>query len=234
MVVIFNLNLNLELGYILNIETATKNCSVALAKEGETIFCKEIAEEGYSHAERLHVFIEDIIKETGITLRDLSAVAVSQGPGSYTGLRIGVSAAKGLCYALDIPLIAVDTLQALASQVIISNGLIIPMIDARRMEVYSAVFAPNYERKREVLAEIITENSFEDLEETLYFVGDCADKCKSVLNKDNYVFLEYIKYPSAKEMSALSFEKFKINDTVDVAYFEPYYLKDFMITAPKK
>ena len=234
MVVIFNLNLNLELGYILNIETATKNCSVALAKEGETIFCKEIAEEGYSHAERLHVFIEDIIKETGITLRDLSAVAVSQGPGSYTGLRIGVSAAKGLCYALDIPLIAVDTLQALASQVIISNGLIIPMIDARRMEVYSAVFAPNYERKREVLAEIITENSFEDLEETLYFVGDCADKCKSVLNKDNYVFLEHIKYPSAKEMSALSFEKFKINDTVDVAYFEPYYLKDFMITAPKK
>ena len=231
---IFNLNLNLELGYILNIETATKNCSVALAKEGETIFCKEIAEEGYSHAERLHVFIEDIIKETGITLRDLSAVAVSQGPGSYTGLRIGVSAAKGLCYALDIPLIAVDTLQALAAQVIISNGLIIPMIDARRMEVYSAVFAPNYERKREVLAEIITENSFEDLEETLYFVGDCADKCKSVLNKDNYVFLEHIKYPSAKEMSALSFEKFKINDTVDVAYFEPYYLKDFMITAPKK
>ena len=231
---IFNFNLNLELGYILNIETATKNCSVALAKEGETIFCKEIAEEGYSHAERLHVFIEDIIKETGITLRDLSAVAVSQGPGSYTGLRIGVSAAKGLCYALDIPLIAVDTLQALAAQVIISNGLIIPMIDARRMEVYSAVFAPNYERKREVLAEIITENSFEDLEETLYFVGDCADKCKSVLNKDNYVFLEHIKYPSAKEMSALSFEKFKINDTVDVAYFEPYYLKDFMITAPKK
>lgn len=220
--------------YILNIETATKNCSVALAKDGKTIVCKEIAEEGYSHAERLHVFIEEIIKEAGITLNDLSAIAVSQGPGSYTGLRIGVSAAKGLCYALDIPLIAVDTLQALASQVAISNGLIIPMIDARRMEVYSAVFAPNLERKREVLAEIITDNSFENLQETLYFVGDCAEKCKSVLTKENYIFLDEIVYPSAKEMSAISFEKFKKSDTVDVAYFEPYYLKDFMITTPKK
>ena len=176
------------MGYILNIETATKNCSVALAKEGKTIICKEIAEEGYSHAERLHVFIEEIIKEAGITLNDLFAIAVSQGPGSYTGLRIGVSAAKGLCYALDIPLIAVDTLQALAAQVTISSGLIIPMIDARRMEVYSAIFSPTLEKKREVLAQIIDENSFKDLQETVYFVGDCAEKCQSVLNKDNYVF----------------------------------------------
>jgi tRNA threonylcarbamoyladenosine biosynthesis protein TsaB len=222
------------LSYILNIETATKNCSVAVAKDGKTILCKEIAEEGYSHAERLHVFIEAIIKEAGIALQDLSAIAVSQGPGSYTGLRIGVSAAKGLCYALDIPLIAVDTLQALASQVTISSGLIIPMIDARRMEVYSAIFSPTLEKKREVLAQIIDDNSFEDKQETLYFIGDCAEKCKSVLTKENHVFLEEIVYPSAKEMSALSFEKFKISDTVDVAYFEPYYLKDFMITAPKK
>ena len=234
MIVIFNLKQNPKLSYILNIETATKNCSVALAQEGKTIFYKEIAEEGYSHAERLHVFIEEIIKEVGITLQDLSAVAVSQGPGSYTGLRIGVSAAKGLCYALNIPLIAIDTVQALASQVTISNGLIIPMIDARRMEVYSAVFAPNLEQKREVLAEIITENSFENLQETLYFVGDCAEKCKLVLTKENYIFLDEIVYPSAKEMSFLSFEKFKKSDTVDVAYFEPYYLKDFMITTPKK
>jgi tRNA threonylcarbamoyladenosine biosynthesis protein TsaB len=108
------------------------------------------------------------------------------------------------------------------------------MIDARRMEVYSAVFAPNLERKREVLAEIITENSFEDLQETLYFVGDCAEKCKSVLTKENYIFLDEIVYPSAKEMSAISFEKFKISDIYSVAYFEPYYLKDFMITTPKK
>ena len=220
--------------YILNIETATKNCSVALAKEGKTILCKEIAEEGYSHAERLHVFIGEIIEEAGITFKDLGAIAVSQGPGSYTGLRIGVSAAKGLCFALDIPLIPMDTMKILASQAIFSDGLIIPMLDARRMEVYSAIFASNLENKRATLAEIITENSFGDFQETLYFVGDCAEKCKTVLTKDNFVFLDDIKYPSAKEMSLLSFEKFKINDTVDVAYFEPYYLKDFMITASKK
>ncbi|WP_188048871.1 tRNA (adenosine(37)-N6)-threonylcarbamoyltransferase complex dimerization subunit type 1 TsaB [Flavobacterium sp. GP15] len=220
--------------YILNIETATKNCSVALAKEGKTILCKEIAEEGYSHAERLHVFIEEIVKEADISLKDLKAIAVSQGPGSYTGLRIGVSAAKGLCFALGIPLIAVDTLQVLARQVSVSDGLIIPMIDARRMEVYSAVFNQKFDKKREILAEIISEDSFSELEEKLYFVGDCAEKCKSVLTKENFYFLENIKYPSAKEMSAISYEKFKINDTVDVAYFEPYYLKDFMITPSKK
>lgn len=220
--------------YILNIETATKNCSVALAKEGKTILCKEIAEEGYSHAERLHVFIEVVIKEAGITFQDLSAIAVSQGPGSYTGLRIGVSAAKGLCYALDIPLIAVDTLQVLASQAKVSNGLIIPMLDARRMEVYSAIFTPTFENKRAVQAEVITENSFEDLQETLYFMGDCTEKCKPILTKENFIFLDEIKYPSAKEMSFLSFEKYKKNDAVDVAYFEPYYLKDFMMTVSKK
>jgi len=222
------------LPYILNIETATKNCSVAIAKEGKTILCKEIAEEGYSHAERLHVFIEEIIKEAGITFQDLSAVAVSQGPGSYTGLRIGVSAAKGLCFALDIPLIAVDTLQVLASQATVSDGLVIPMLDARRMEVYSTIFNSNFDKIRAVEAEIITEDSFLDFQEILYFVGDCAEKCKAVLTKQNYVFLEEIKYPSAKQMSFLSFEKYKKNDTVDVAYFEPYYLKDFLITTSKK
>jgi tRNA threonylcarbamoyladenosine biosynthesis protein TsaB len=207
---------------------------VALAKDGKTILCREIAEEGFSHAERLHVFIEEIIKEAEITFQDLSAIAVSQGPGSYTGLRIGVSAAKGLCFALEIPLIAIDTLQVLASQVKVSKGLIIPMIDARRMEVYSAIFSPNFENRRTVQAEIITENSFQDFQETLYFVSDCAEKCKPVLTKENFIFLEEIKYPSAKEMSLLSFEKHKRNDTVDVAYFEPYYLKDFMMTVSKK
>jgi tRNA threonylcarbamoyladenosine biosynthesis protein TsaB len=159
---------------------------------------------------------------------------VSQGPGYYTGLRIGVSAAKGLCYALNIPLIAVDTLQALASKVKDVDGLIVPMIDARRMEVYSAVFSSTLEKKREILAEIITENSFEDFTENLYFVGDCNEKCKTVLIKENFIFLDEIKYPSANEMSVLSFDKYKISDTVDVAYFEPYYLKDFLITTPKK
>ena len=222
------------MNYILNIETATKNCSVALAKEGQTIICKEIAEEGYSHAERLHVFIEEIIQEAGITFQDVKAIAVSQGPGSYTGLRIGVSAAKGLCYALNIPLIAVDTLQVLASQATVSEGLIIPMLDARRMEVYSAIFNAKFEKQREIQAEVITENSFEFIADTVYFVGDCADKCQSVLVKSNFVFLEEVKYPSAKEMSVLSFSKFKNSDFEDVAYLEPYYLKDFMITTSKK
>lgn len=229
-----NLKSKIKVSYILNIETATKNCSVALANEGKTILCKEIAEEGYSHAERLHVFIEEIINEAGISLNDLSAVAVSQGPGSYTGLRIGVSTAKGLCYALSIPLIAVDTLKVLASQVSVTSGLIVPMIDARRMEVYSAVFSSSLEKNRDVLAEIITEDSFMDVEETVYFVGDCNEKCKTVLTKDNFMFLDAIKYPSANEMSSLSFDKYKKSDTVDVAYFEPYYLKDFLITTSKK
>ncbi|WP_269234689.1 tRNA (adenosine(37)-N6)-threonylcarbamoyltransferase complex dimerization subunit type 1 TsaB [Flavobacterium flavigenum] len=222
------------MSFILNIETATKNCSVAIAKDGETIICKEIAEEGYSHAEKLHVFIEEIIAESGISVHDLVAVAVSQGPGSYTGLRIGVSAAKGLCFALNIPLIAVDTLQTLASQAKISEGKIIPMLDARRMEVYSAIFSAELKTERAILAEVIDENSFKDFTEKLYFVGDCTEKCKTVLTKENFVFLEDIKYPSAAAMSKISYDKYQKSDTVDVAYFEPYYLKDFMVAAPKK
>jgi len=219
---------------ILNIETATKNCSVAIAKDGMVLLCKEIAEQGYSHAEKLHVFIEDVLRESQLSFKDLDAIAVSQGPGSYTGLRIGVSAAKGLCFALNIPLIAVDTLAVLAAQATISDGIIVPMIDARRMEVYSAVFNPKHEKLREVQAEIITEDSFSEFSETVYFVGDCAQKCQAVLTMPNFVFLDEIVYPSAREMAALSDARYKKNDTVDVAYFEPYYLKDFMVTAPKK
>lgn len=223
--------------YILNIETATKNCSVALAKNGETIICKEISELGYSHAEKLHVFIEEICKESSIHLKDLQAIAVSKGPGSYTGLRIGVSAAKGLCFALDIPLISVDTLAVLASQAQLiakENDLIIPMIDARRMEVYSAVFNNKLEKTREIEAQIIDENSFISIENTVYFVGDSSEKAKAVLTKSNFIFLEEIVYPSAKDMSAISIQKFLNKDFEDVAYFEPFYLKDFLITTSKK
>ena len=218
------------MNYILNIETATKNCSVSLAKNGETILCKEIAEQGYSHAERLHVFIDEILKETGISFQDLKAIAVSKGPGSYTGLRIGVSAAKGLCYALEIPLLSLDTLQVLAQKVSIENGLILPMIDARRMEVYSAVFDLNHTKIVEVKAEILTENSYQEVNEPLYFIGDCQEKCKTVLIKDNFHFIPEIVFPSANEMSALSYEKFIKNEFEDVAYFEPFYLKDFMLS----
>lgn len=220
--------------YILNLETATKNCSVALAKDGKTLFCKEMAELGYSHAEKLHVFIEECLQELQINFKDLSAIAISQGPGSYTGLRIGVSAAKGLCFALDIPLISVDTLQVLASKVTISEGVIVPMIDARRMEVYSAIFNTKNEKIREVQAQIIDENSFGETQEKIHFVGDCLAKAKTVLTAPNFIFHEDIIYPSAQEMSALSFQKWLSKDFEDVAYFEPYYLKDFLITAPAK
>lgn len=201
---------------------------MALAKDGKTIFCSEISEQGYSHAEKLHVFIEEILLNAGISSKDLNAIAISSGPGSYTGLRIGVSAAKGLCYALDIPLISVDTLTSLASQAKVTDGIVIPMIDARRMEVYSAIFNANNEIIRKVEAEILTESSFDNFAETIYFVGDSNEKAKAVLNKPNFVFLDEIVYPSAKDMSVISYKKFTQNSFEDLAYYEPYYLKDFM------
>ena len=215
--------------YILNIETATKNCSVSISKNGETIVCKQIAEQGYSHAEKLHLFIEEVINQCSISFSDLSAVAVSKGPGSYTGLRIGVSAAKGLCFGLEIPLIAIDTLEILANQLQVQDGIIITMIDARRMEVYSAVFDSNHNKTREVKAEILTEESFVNFTEKVHFIGDSNEKAKTMLTKENFIFHDKVVYPSANEMSILSYDKFLKNDFEDVAYFEPYYLKDFMI-----
>jgi len=219
--------------YILQIETATKNCSVALSKDGQTVICKEIAESGYSHAEKLHIFIEEILQEAQLQFKDLSAIAVSQGPGSYTGLRIGVSAAKGLCYSLNIPLLAIDTLEALARKLVVQNGVIIPMIDARRMECYTAVFDVHYQKVRTVQSEIIDENSFGELEDIIHFVGDGATKCKAVLSTDKFVYHDEMIFPSANEMSAIAYDKYKKNDTVDVAYFEPFYLKDFMLPSAK-
>jgi len=219
---------------ILNIETATKNCSVSLSKDGDVLFFREIAEVGYSHAEKLHVFIEEVLLQSKHSYSELSAVAVSQGPGSYTGLRIGVSAAKGLCYALDIPMIAVDTLAILAEQVQIEEGFIVPMIDARRMEVYSAVFNAKHKKVIETQAEIITTDSFKDYNETIYFIGDSSTKCRETLTKQNFVFKEEIIFPSSREMAKLSYEKYTNSDFVDVAYFEPLYLKDFIATSAKK
>jgi tRNA threonylcarbamoyladenosine biosynthesis protein TsaB len=214
---------------ILNIETATKNCSVAIAKEGKTIVCKELATENFSHAEKLHVFIEQILAESNVQFSELNAVAVSQGPGSYTGLRIGVSSAKGFSYALNIPLIAVDTLQLLAKQISIANGIILPMIDARRMEVFSAMYDSNYNQIRATQAEIIDESSYKEISETIHLVGDGIGKFTNTLTDEKFVFHNEVLYPSANEMSALSFEKFQNSDFVDVAYFEPFYLKDFLL-----
>lgn len=220
--------------YILNIETATKNCSVSLAANGKTIAKRELAEAGYSHAEKLHVFIEEVLNEASITTSQLCAVAVSRGPGSYTGLRIGVSSAKGLCYALGIPLISTDTLKALAMTVNVSDGVIVPMIDARRMEVYSVIFKADMTLDRGILAEVITTESFSDIDGNVYIVGDCSEKCKTVLTDPKFHFVDSIIYPSAQQMSSLSFQKFVDQDFEDVAYFEPFYLKDFLITTSKK
>ena len=220
--------------YILQIETATTNCSVALSKNGKTIAVKEV-NDGYSHAENIHVFIKNILAENKLEYANLSAIAVSKGPGSFTGLRIGVSSAKGLCFALDIPLISIDTLQVLAKQTQITEGVIISMIDARRMEAYTAVYNKDYQLLKAVSATVFDTHYFEDYLEKgkVAFLGNAVDKLQTVLQHENAIFLEEV-LPSANEMSALSFDKFQESDFEDVAYFEPYYLKDFVVTPPKK
>ena len=219
---------------VLNIETATTNCSVSLSKDGETLVLKEDNSLGFSHAETLHLFIDDLFKISKLKPSEIDAVAVSKGPGSYTGLRIGVSSAKGLCFALDKPLISISTLESLAHQVKQNDGFIIPMLDARRMEVYSAIYNSNLELHREIKAEILTEESYAELLETnkIYFIGNGVEKTKNLIQHPNAIFIEG-KLPSANEMSLLAEIKYKISDTEDVAYFEPYYLKDFVALKKK-
>lgn len=220
---------------ILNIETATKNCSVCLAENGEIIAIRELNDGNYSHAEKLHPFIQELLTQAKITAPNIDAVAVSKGPGSYTGLRIGVSAAKGICFAIDKPLISIETLNSLAHSISVDQGLIVPMLDARRMEVYSAVYNSKYEDVREIQAQIIDENSFKEelAQGNVYFLGDGVAKCKEILQHDNAIFIED-KFPSATQMAVLSEAKYKKNDIEDVAYFEPFYLKDFVAGVEKK
>lgn len=214
---------------ILCIETSTTNCSVAIAKDGEVIALLEDNEIKYSHAERLHHYIEQVLVEAKIKMSDLKAIAVSKGPGSYTGLRIGVSAAKGLCYALDIPLISIPTLQILALQAETKSDFIIAMLDARRMEVFACVFNNKREQIRDIKAEILLENSFMEYlnNGTVTFIGNANEKFKEICNHKNAVFLDK-KLPSSKEMCLFAASKYKKNDTENVAYFEPYYLKEFI------
>ncbi len=221
--------------YILNIETATTNCSVSLAKEGTVIGLKEDNNLSYSHAERLHVYIDEVLKTANVSKNQLSAIAISKGPGSYTGLRIGVSAAKGLCYALSLPLISIPTLEALAHQVENPNGVVVAMLDARRLEVYSAIYDGNFQETRTTEAEIISSESYRELLESsaVYFIGNGVAKTKALITHQNAHFIEN-KLPSAKQMCALSFDKFKSNTFEDVAYFEPFYLKDFIAIPSKK
>ena len=219
------------MSYILNIESSTTNCSISLANNGELISIRELNEKNYSHSTKLHSFIEEVLKNSNITVNKLSAIAVSSGPGSYTGLRIGVSAAKGLCYALQIPLISVPTLKVLARQLNIQReDLIIPVMDARRDEVYSAVYNSEYELVRNIFPEIIDSESFIELakDNKLYFIGNGQEKCERLIRKNsNLIFSNYDTFPSSKEMVLISYEKFKKLKFEDVAYFEPDYLKKF-------
>lgn len=223
--------------YILYIETATQSCSVAIGKGTRILAIRESREKN-AHARNVTLFIDEVLKEAGIKKEDVNAVAVSMGPGSYTGLRIGTSTAKGFCYALNIPLIAVSTLQAMAVGMADEKkekALYCPMIDARRMEVYAAVFDQNNKRIRETKAEIVDENSFSEYlnEHKVIFFGDGAQKCQEVLgDHPNASFVDDF-YPSAKYMITIATDKFHNTEFEDVAYFEPYYLKDFIAGKPK-
>jgi len=225
---------------ILCIETATQVCSVALSVDGKLSGLKETNEK-HLHSRVLTTFVTELVKENNISLRDLDAVAISMGPGSYTGLRIGVSTAKGLCYSLDIPLIAINTLESMAMGMmevsdydLRKNDLYCPMIDARRMEVYTAFFTPDGKEFRETKAEIIDENSYQEYLDNrkMLFFGDGAAKCKDVLTNPNALFNESF-IPSAKHMANSVLQKFDKKDFVDVAYFEPFYLKDFVAGIPR-
>lgn len=222
---------------ILQIETATTVCSVALANQGKLIAVKEVNERNI-HAEVITVFIDELLNSAGVKYNQLDAIAVSSGPGSYTGLRIGVSTAKGLCYALDKPLIAVETLEAMAGGLnslgIYTDALLCPMIDARRMEVYTALFDTSGNTIKPTAAEIIDENSFavELTQNKIVFFGDGAAKCRGVLSGSNAIIVEDF-YNSAAHLTQKAYQKYQAGLFENVAYFEPFYLKDFLVTTKK-
>lgn len=227
--------------YILYLETATKICSVAVANDETLISLKETSVVN-SHSSLITLYAEQVVKEANIEFSDLEAVCVSMGPGSYTGLRIGVSTAKGFCYALNIPLIAVNTLQSMARLFSTEHPelkkdiLLCPMIDARRMEVFTAFFDKHATFIRETNADIINEESYSDIlsKNSVIFFGDGADKCMQFLaHSTNSMFDDTFKI-SSKGMISLAFQKFQEKQFENVAYFEPYYLKDFIATIPRK
>jgi tRNA threonylcarbamoyladenosine biosynthesis protein TsaB len=217
---------------ILSIETATSACSVALHQEGK-LLAEANLYKSQSHSKMLKPMIEQVLKVAQCQLSDLKAIAVSKGPGSYTGLRIGTSTAKGLCFALDIPLLSVNTLDALAKQITQTQSEAIylcPMLDARRMEVYCAIYQSDLKEVQATEAKIIDEHSFEDIlvHHKMLFFGDGAEKCRSLLEKNkNAFFIENI-YPKANAVGELAYQKYQSNSFEDLAYFEPFYLKDFV------
>jgi tRNA threonylcarbamoyladenosine biosynthesis protein TsaB len=217
---------------ILSLETSTTVCSVAVHENEELLAMAEVHVE-HSHSSRLAGLIDDVAKVAGVALRDINAVAVSSGPGSYTGLRIGTSTAKGLCYALSIPLISIGTLELLAAQmneVNVMKAWLCPMIDARRMEVYCRLSDAENKIIGGVEAKIIDENSFEEhlADNRIIFFGNGAEKCRSVLTHPNAFFAAGIT-PSASQMGRIALHKFRNNEIEDLVHFEPYYLKEFRI-----
>jgi tRNA threonylcarbamoyladenosine biosynthesis protein TsaB len=227
--------------YILNIETSTKACSVALSENGKLISFKEAVDLDYSHSEKLNLFLEETMITAGVKFSQLSAIAVSKGPGSYTGLRIGVSTAKGLAYALGIPLISIETLESMAVGYINQNKckadvLLVPMIDARRKEVYMRIFDTGLNPKTKTEARVINSSSFEIWNEyaKIQLFGDGADKFAEDFKSNPGIIVKKGFYPSAKFMSELSYYKFKAKSFEDIAYFEPFYLKNFIAIKPRK
>lgn len=219
---------------ILHLETATKVCSVALSRDGKQIGLKEIEEEGYSHGENLTLIIQDIVKEAGLTMKELDAVSIASGPGSYTGLRIGAATAKGLCYALEIPLIAVDALSSLCELARNKhpNNNLCALIDARRMEVFALIQNAEGVTIKDISADILEEDSYTNFEPFVYF-GDGAAKLAELWSDRDLKANLSIKSSAAGQIR-IAFEKFQRQDFEDVAYWEPFYLKDFVVQAPKR
>ncbi len=228
---------------ILCIETGTDICSVGIARDGELMSLRE-SDQGRDHAKQVAVFVDELLRETGVKPDELDAVAVGMGPGSYTGLRIGVSFAKGLCYGLNIPLLAVGSLEALTDVAIKDyeagiiqvegwdEAFLCPMVDARRMEVYTQIFNSRCEAQSEVSAEIITEESFSQwrAKGKLVIFGNGAAKCQEMLPDAIYINVA----PSARGLTRIAHQLFEAGKTVDIAYFEPFYLKDFVVIPSKK
>lgn len=231
---------------VLCIETGTDICSVALSEEGELIALRE-SREGHDHARNVGVFVDEVLSENDLRAEDLAAVAIGRGPGSYTGLRIGTAFAKGMCYGLDIPLIAVDSLEALARIAVEDyevgtieseewgSAMLCPMIDARRMEVFCSVYDTALNTVSGVEAKIVDENSFTDLlsgGKDFFIFGSGAKKCCEVMGAPNLKYVEVS--PSARGLCKAAYEKFERGEFEDIAYFEPFYLKDFVVTKSKK
>ena len=223
---------------LLCIETSGKNCSVALFEGLQLVSIREVHTEQFSHSENLHVFIEQVLKESNLQPKAIKAIAISAGPGSYTGLRIGVATAKGLCYGWDIPLIALPTLRILAEQVsyeFTDIEYIIPMIDARRMEVFTAVYNHDFSPILGERAEILTESTFDTYlnKGKTIFLGDGITKFQAICKHKNAYFWEN-KFPSAKQMGRLALEKYQAQAFEDIAYFEPFYLKEVYLVKSDK